>query len=555
MSIKCKIGGKLITLPDSQYLGAGGQAAVYRHGKDVVKIYHDPAQLPPASKLSEIQALTDSHLVTPRELVYNATDGTLAGFSMREVTGCEPICKWFTQSFKQAHGITQSNVLETAAILQKAMVQTHIEKVLFVDFNELNILVSTVDKVTPAIIDLDSVQTPHHHATAIMESIRDPQIQHNKWTELSDWYSWAIIVFNALVNIHPFKGTHPAYKVKDWPLRKERSASVFDQGVRLPPSCPALSSVPTRLLGWFQDEFQKGNRSTPPPVDSRAPVPIVSAPPVIRPTTGNYDVQRVFSADDVIQNVFVNAGRAYYIVAGKVFTDRNQLLFDVGKVISILWNENEPIYVNTAGAALRQDRSVVTMIAGDVMTANGCAYSLHGTHFQEHTPLMMGAKSWLGEQVLENVHPLTSRLFDGIVYQNLLGKAYFSAPYKAGSCAIFAVPLLDGHRILDAKCQNLRAFIHSEKSGKHYCTTILLKKDGTVDHALQWDLQDYEPVNFAVRADGLAVKTEGDQIKVFAGVKQMIYDQSPIDSTMRLFQIDGQFRFVDGNEAFTIKLK
>jgi len=69
---------------------------------------------------------------------------------------------------------------------------------------------------TPIFLDVDSYQTPSFHADALMESVRDPLIQNNKFTELSDWYSFGIVVFQMYIGIHPFKGRHPNFKKNEW---------------------------------------------------------------------------------------------------------------------------------------------------------------------------------------------------------------------------------------------------------------------------------------------------------------------------------------------------
>lgn len=78
MNQKVKIGnGGVITLTDKHYKAAGGEASIYVQGGKVYKLYHDPdTKMLPQKKMQELSVITNSQVVLPQEIVYDASSGS-----------------------------------------------------------------------------------------------------------------------------------------------------------------------------------------------------------------------------------------------------------------------------------------------------------------------------------------------------------------------------------------------------------------------------------------------------------------------------------------------
>jgi hypothetical protein len=132
---------------------------------------------------------------------------------------------------------------------------------LIVDANEMNWLLDESNwKLW--IIDTDAWQTPSHHATAVMPSIRDPRTKNGKFDKESDWYGWGIVTFQLWTGIHPYKGKES--NGMNFLDRMDKGISVFHNSVSVPPVVRDWNNIPTNLLNWYKDVFQNGKRLAPP---------------------------------------------------------------------------------------------------------------------------------------------------------------------------------------------------------------------------------------------------------------------------------------------------
>jgi len=89
-------------------------------------------------------------------------------------------------------------------------------------------------------IDVDSYQTPGYPATVIMPSVRDYSVHAAHFSELSDWFSFAVLAFQLFVGVHPTRDTQAvrtSAKDKRLEHRMRQHISAFRQDVSLPRCC------------------------------------------------------------------------------------------------------------------------------------------------------------------------------------------------------------------------------------------------------------------------------------------------------------------------------
>ncbi len=253
-----------ITLSPADYLATGGEGAVYAKGGYVYKLYLDPAGARARGiegKLQLLQGIRHPHIVAPIDVVLDARR-EVVGFYMPLASGV-PLVKTFTNAWRDPNNFGMTQSLELVENMRLAVVAAHQAGAVLVDANEMNFL---ADGTAPRLLDVDSWQIGNYQANAIMPSIRD--LHSNGFSQATDWFSWAIVSFQVLAGIHPYKGVHPDFKRGDLRSRMLANASVFDARVSLNAGVRDFSSLPGALLDWYHAVFQHGLRRAPPSVQA-----------------------------------------------------------------------------------------------------------------------------------------------------------------------------------------------------------------------------------------------------------------------------------------------
>ncbi|MFT5683915.1 MAG: DNA-binding helix-hairpin-helix protein with protein kinase domain, partial [Myxococcota bacterium] len=247
-----------VTLTRADFAGAGGQASVYARGDTAYKVYTDPTHAIPASRIQALSSLSDPRILRPQRLLLRRT--TPVGYTMRYLPDATPLCAAFPRAYRDRHGITRDNVVACMADLAGLIEQVHAAGALIVDLNPMNILLD--DAGAPHLIDVDSWQLPGFPATAIQDAIRDRHAPPGVFSEGTDWFSFAVVCFQALIGIHPFKGRHASVKGID--DRMKAGISALSGAVRLPGVCYPLDHLPPSWRAWMTDVFHHHVRTPPP---------------------------------------------------------------------------------------------------------------------------------------------------------------------------------------------------------------------------------------------------------------------------------------------------
>lgn len=263
-----------VALTQTDYLATGGEGVVYAKGGYVYKLYLDPAGARARGieeKLKLLQAIQHPHIVAPTDVLHNAQH-EVVGFYMPQASGV-PLVKTFTNAWRDPNNFGLKESLALVENMRLAVEAAHQAGAVLVDANEMNYL---ADGTAPRLLDVDSWQIGPFKASAIMPSIRDLH-SGSDFTPLTDWFSWAIVSFQVLAGIHPYKGAHPDFKRGDIQARMLANASVFDPRVSVNAGVrDYATSLPGALLDWYRDVFQNGLRSAPPGVHAArvvAPAP------------------------------------------------------------------------------------------------------------------------------------------------------------------------------------------------------------------------------------------------------------------------------------------
>lgn len=257
------------TLNDKTYVAYGGEADIHSLNGNAFKLYHaDSAPMKTIGYDNKIQSLTQlkhKNIVAPKEILRDSS-GLFIGYTMPFIDSVEPLTKLMTKSYKSRNHISTDALIELILKMREVYQFIHDKKCVVVDGNDNNILFRKDNKSFPYFIDVDSYKTPKFAGSAYSPLITDPKINpmKNEFSALTDWYSFAVVTFQLLTNIHPFKGKHPNYTQKQVSERMLDGVSVFSKDVQLPGSVESFDIIPTALKTWYEEIFSNSKRTLPP---------------------------------------------------------------------------------------------------------------------------------------------------------------------------------------------------------------------------------------------------------------------------------------------------
>jgi hypothetical protein len=207
MKVFVKGTNKPIELTNADFLAQGGEGKIYVKGNKVFKICESLSKMIPEGKFTELSVLSDQHIIKPEEILVDAKDKNI-GYTMKFIKDSYTLCQIFAKAFRLRNKI-KHDAVDLVQQMQKTIQHIHSHDILLVDGNEFNFLLD--DKFKEVyFIDVNSYQTPHYPAMAIMDSIRDRHAN-NKFSKVTDWFSFAIVSFQMFIGIQSFRRQELVY--------------------------------------------------------------------------------------------------------------------------------------------------------------------------------------------------------------------------------------------------------------------------------------------------------------------------------------------------------
>ena len=571
-----------VSLGQREFKADGGEGVVYVAGSTAYKVYHDPAQMIPAAKIQELSVLNLPEIVRPDDILLNDRN-TAVGYSMRSVPDSFALCQVFPKSFRDRSGITANTMAKLVQKLQELVKHCHSKGILIVDLNEMNFLLGKDFKVLYA-VDVDSFQTRSFPATALMDSVRDRHAA-GVFTELTDWFSFAVVSFQMFVGIHPFKGKHPVWKTLD--ERMVNHCSVFNADVGIPAAVLPLDVIPEAYRQWYRAVFDGGKRTAPPgkltdvivlaPVTVKAsnpggaftvtlmldtaaltiPSPVTPSvsSPASHPRTITHHERNVTVTSDA---VFVGQGCAAVITGPVVvaFTPRygRPIVAQIELGHLVFWD-----------LAARQ--ALPARIAADqVMATEGRIYAKNGGTvseilFIEAPNSVSGVNATqITLRAAASVSDLATTLYDGIAIQQALGTWYASFFPESGSHYSLRLTDLQGYRVVDAKYEGQVLIVAANRDGRYDRLVFRFEKDFSAwDVRITQDTGAHTP-NFVVLDNGVVIAiNERDEVEIFSSRRgstgmKVIADPA-IGGDCRLFKNGTQALFARGGQLYQFSVK
>ncbi len=562
---KIKAQGKIIDLNQNHYKGAGGEGTIFVKGGTAYKIYHDPVKMIPVGKIKELSVLNQPNILGPQYPITDLHDVPI-GFAMRFVDKTEYLCKLFTKGFRDNNSITPTMINSLVKRMQDTLKGIHSNKILVVDYNEMNFL--TDKKFSEGYhIDVDCYQTPNYPATAIMESIRDPQVKGNKFTETSDWFSAGIIFFQLYMGSHPYKSRHPDYG-KDWQAMMKAGVSVFNKASRLPPNVQDWSVVPKGHLKWFERVFEHGERCAPPEPDQISAT-AGQVTPIIVNSTAKFNLQLVRAYDGEIEAIrWINGACYVYTdksiwIDGRLYKSHSQVTGFTAKR-----NKHDFIYVqNNAPVVLTyndltekltwstlDDKYSGEIEASSYFIANDRLYVVNNNNLVEYSFMNLGVKVLASQQIVGNVFN-SHKTFNGMIFQDILGACHASISVKPGEAHLVKFECLNRARIIDAQYSRGVAVVIAEQQGKIYRYTFVFDKSFAT-FGTRMEESNLQDVQLTVLDKGISVATNEDALEIFHdSSKVKIVDDSPLTNGQKLLSFGNEIYLINRKELHKVTMK
>jgi len=555
-----------INLTKRDFVASGGEGEIYRKNRTAFKIYNNKTSCLPYNKIKELGAITSPNVIAPKELVLNSRKKPI-GYTMKYISNTYALCQIFTKAFRSRNNVTPEMMLELVKQMQSTIQHIHSKKILIVDLNEMNFLVNK--KLTNIyFIDADSYQTPHYPATAIMPSIRDRHTA--TFNQMTDWFSFGIVSFQMFIGIHPYKGKHPTIKTLD--DRMLANVPVFHKDVGYPRVCQPFDVIPDAYKDWYKAIFHNGERVAPPSL-SQAVVVVVPIQATIIKSNSDFDIQRVNSYDGSIVKFIFSAGtRVITTDVGSVYINGNLESNQSDSKIAITprstvfgcqlqFDSDEDEYGKLKILKISNNKAFPCDIQGkDIMSYGGRVYVQQSDKLSEIEFIEMGHNTLIAAHPITNIQENASKLFDGVVIQNVLGSCVASVLPESRSCHQVLIPEMKGYQVVDAKYDKNILVIIANKNGKYDKFIFKLAPDFKSYELRKIDDIAYSGINFIVLDNGVAVLiNENEEIEIFANkigkndVK--VVDSRSIKADMRLLTDGTRVLFADKNEVYRMQMK
>ena len=559
MTKKVKVPGSgQVTLSQKDFIASGGEGEIYGLGDTIYKIYHDRKKMVPQGKFDDLSTLDERYIVNPQKIIMNSKN-TPIGFTMEWFKDTLPICKLFTTAYRKKANFKPEDAVKLVEKMQELIDFVHSKECLIVDFNDVNFLVDSNSLVQPIFIDVDSYKTKNYPPTAITPYAQD---HHSKeFTKLTDWYSFAIIAFQVFIGMHPFKGSLDGFQKGAVVERMKANKSVFNKKAKTPPAARDFSHIPPDLRTWMERIFENGKRSLPPMVGGNLQV----AKPVYTKIQGGdiFDICLVKSFDENIAYHFSFMNEDVIRVDNKIHVGKRTYTMshpdsdvvmspDTMVPVEVTKNDFRPLDDST--------HSNQVMNIEQMSVSHNIIISKVGNKLMS-SPLKKFARYMLTVDKTWQVMPLATRLFPGIIYQDVIGKPYIMVPEISNESLtgeFIYVPELEGYKIISAKCIRNIAVIIGYKNKKY--TRFVSRHNASKYDITPTENVAFSEPNFTVLDKGIAVLlNENSEVEIISAkigekATKVIQDKQ-IDSTCILSSNGSQVLFCRGNEMYKLKMR
>jgi hypothetical protein len=208
---------------------------------------------------------------------------------------------------------------------------------------------------------------------------------------------------------------------------------------------------------------------------------------------------------------------------------------------------------------LTMDRLIETRVEGEeVMLSHGQLYIKQHEHIFAIDFVELPNNTLLGLRSVANVMMNSTRMFDGVAIQNLLGANYASIP-SGGGCHQVRLAELDGAQIVSAKLYRNVLIVLVTNAGQYDKYVFRFVKDfGSYDIRVLPDVTTPD-VEFTVLDTGVVLHLiDDDKLEIFSSVKESIkisvVEDEALKDDLKLFHTGKQALMAKGRKLYKFKM-
>ncbi len=460
-----------ITLSPSDYVTSGGEGHVYRKDKLAIKIWHDSAdaarrRMP--DRINRLGSLPDTFIAKPQSLV--TLKSVAVGYVMPWVNGWGlPLA--FTSGWRTANSFDNDAAINFLRLMRDVVAATHKDNITLGDANEFNILGVGKD---PVYIDVDSWVPEGFAGDKVLPTIFDHHS--TPFSKDADWFAWAVVGFQLLTGVHPYRGSHPNFAKNDLAGRMKGNVSVFSPDVKVPPAMRPMNVVPADLRSWFEQVFQGGCRTEP--KDFTYQVTSVGVPIAFAaPSTGRATLTELYALKvPVARNVApglllltngdlvdIHSGRRFGTVSSP---DQSFVALD-SALIAAMPRQEGVNDITIAGLAGNTTLSSMINVVSSWSVANKLYAVMHDgllellpREMKNETKFLPGRR-WA-------LNPNATQFGDGMAVYNALGAKFVVVPHDDG-LSFMRTPHLDSLTVLAmVRRGRIAVLVVADKQGAYH---------------------------------------------------------------------------------------
>jgi hypothetical protein len=557
------IQGQPVDINQKDFKAAGGFGSVYIKGSEAYKIYSDPGNMIPYGKIQELSALKEDYIIKPEKIIEDEHKN-IVGYTMKAIPNPISLSEYFPPAFRKQNNISPQDTADLVEIFRKRIDYVHQKDILIIDLNEFNFMLNQKKLKDIYFIDTDSYKTKSFPAVALMESVQDFTVKDNKFTDLSDWYSFAIISFYLFTGIHPYRGKHPGYSnlgLHDQLVQRMKDhVSVLNSQTKYPSIVLPFSIIPKTYLGWYKEVLEKGNR-LPPPTDITE---IILLTPKVTSISGtdNFDIDEIFDVQEEVKDYY----NGYIITDKSVYRDKKRVCSANGKLKVLVTDKvNTIAYGEHNGFMEFYDLMKMEKINTDVnipveeyMHYDNRIYLKNGNKLEEIVFIEGTYKSNVALKHKADVLPHATRMFEGCVYQDIVGNPYFTFFPKRDTSYQVKIKELIGVKVNSAKfLKSILIVIGFDKNQYNKYIVRFSEDYQSYDLRIVPGIQTQD-INFIVLDNNVVININDDELEMFLSKKDsnsITTVDDPAMKNIKLYSYGQKALFSKGDKLFKFSRK
>ena len=326
-----------------------------------------------------------------------------------------------------------------------------------------------------------------------------------------------------------------------------------------------LTNIPKVWLDWYSATFEKGLRDVPP---ATAQVAVLIQQIVRVAGSKNFNVRKIVELmDDIIRfdpvTKLLMTGAGIFTINGVAEYALPPMTVPVlgvspnGKVVSAAVSMGK---IKLRDIHRGQDLDC-DILADSVMSCEGNIFGKSGDKLFQLIMMEPSGSFLTTTHLVGSISPNSTLMYDGVVFQDLLGAYYASLCPVSKTCYQIHFKELDGKRIVDAKYDSKVLIVVAFSKGKYDKFIFRINEDyNDYDCRVENDVGAATPNFIVMPGTGVVLHlNEKDELELFPNTigssRMKVFDDPMLTGDMRLMREGTQAMFSKGNHLYAFEVK